>query len=431
MRLKDKVAIVTGGASGIGLATVKAFVREGATVAFWDVSPKGAAVAEELTKLGGRVSFTQVNVVDKNQVLTATEATARKFGRVDILINNAGITKDRTPFGTSPAFRIPRAEPLKIYLSWNGSLAAHGTVEANFADGATVRGSVSWREPNFEVRFQGRNIVIPALVSLKRALPANPELCIPAGNSVAELDAAAKCLISFRGTYRALAMGGLAESSVTGGIALAPLGVPADSVGTALGAWASRLASWIADRAGQTLDAEMIGDLQKVVLNAAKTGESAHDLPTVLKLLRDVMVLRQHGDAPLGTGVSASELRARFQDAESRLLAAAERIIGETAGFEATSEFAEIVRLLGSATVVESTSGGGFRAAGGGSTRLQQLVAAAKAKIGPKFAGRVSTAALNQGLGSLSARDLLNFLEEMAVYRDLVLFSGGDRKSVV
>ena len=96
MRLKDKVAIVTGGASGIGLATVKAFVHEGATVAFWDVSPKGAAVAEELTKLGGRVSFTQVNVVDKNQVLTATEATARKFGRVDILINNAGITKDRT-----------------------------------------------------------------------------------------------------------------------------------------------------------------------------------------------------------------------------------------------------------------------------------------------------------------------------------------------
>ena len=329
------------------------------------------------------------------------------------------------PFPKGPQFRIPRAEPLKIYVSLSGNIAAHGTVEATFADGATVRGSVSWREPNFEVRFQGRNIVIPALASLKRALPANPELCIPAGNSVTELDAAAKCLASFRDTYRALAMGGLAESSVTGGASLAPLGEPADPVGTALGAWASRFASWTTDRAGQTLDAQMITDLQKTVFNAGKTGESALDLPTVLKLLRDVMVLQQNRELPLGSGTAADGLRVQIQDAESRLFAAAERIVGETAGFEASPQFTEIVNLFGSATAVETAGGSGFRAAGGGSSRLQQLINATKAKIGPNFGLRVSQAAINQGLAGLSTRELLAFLEELAVYRELVVFSGG------
>ncbi len=96
MRLKDRIAIVTGGAGGIGLATVKAFVREGAAVALWDVADNGAAVAEELTKAGHRITFTKVSVTDMDQVQKAAEATAKKFGRIDILINNAGITKDRT-----------------------------------------------------------------------------------------------------------------------------------------------------------------------------------------------------------------------------------------------------------------------------------------------------------------------------------------------
>lgn len=332
---------------------------------------------------------------------------------------------DWAPFDKGPQFRIPRAEPLKVYLSWSGKVAAHGTVEATFPDGATLRGSVAWREPNFEVRFQGRNIVIPALASLKRALPADPELCLPTGNSAAELDAAAQCLVSIRDAYRALAMGGVAEVGLNAGDALAPLGEPVDAVGVALGAWAARLTSWAADRAGQTLDAEMITDLQKVVLNAATTGESAHDLPSVLKLLRDVMVLRQNRDTPLGNGGAANELRASIDDAESRLLAAAERVIEATGGFEASPEFAEVVRLLGSAAAAESPAGAGLRAAGGGSSRLQQVIAAAKAKIGPKFGGRVVLAANNQGLATLSSRELIGFLEELAVYRELITLSGG------
>jgi len=96
MRLKNKVAIVTGGAAGIGLATVQAFVKEGATVALWDVSDKGSAAADALSKEGHKVTFTRVTVTDANEVQRATEAVVKQFGRVDILINNAGITRDRT-----------------------------------------------------------------------------------------------------------------------------------------------------------------------------------------------------------------------------------------------------------------------------------------------------------------------------------------------
>lgn len=96
MRLKDKVAVITGGAAGIGQATVEAFAREGASVALWDITDKGKAVAEELSRTGSRVVFTKISVTDNDAVQKATAATVKEFGRIDILINNAGITKDRT-----------------------------------------------------------------------------------------------------------------------------------------------------------------------------------------------------------------------------------------------------------------------------------------------------------------------------------------------
>lgn len=96
MRLKDKVAVITGGAAGIGQATVEAFAREGASVALWDITEKGKTVADDLTRAGHRVVFTRVSVTDNDAVQKATAATVKEFGRIDILINNAGITKDRT-----------------------------------------------------------------------------------------------------------------------------------------------------------------------------------------------------------------------------------------------------------------------------------------------------------------------------------------------
>lgn len=96
MRLKDKIALITGGANGIGLATTERFAREGAKIILWDVSDKGNDVAVQLNKDGYEIAFNKVSVTDTVDVQRAVGEAMQQFGRIDILINNAGITRDRT-----------------------------------------------------------------------------------------------------------------------------------------------------------------------------------------------------------------------------------------------------------------------------------------------------------------------------------------------
>src|SRR5438045_8000834 len=93
-RLDGKVAAVTGGASGIGEATVRRFVAEGASVAFCDRDgERGQRVAAELETAGAKVAFTQADVGTEAACLDFISGAAQKFGGLDILINNAGIRK--------------------------------------------------------------------------------------------------------------------------------------------------------------------------------------------------------------------------------------------------------------------------------------------------------------------------------------------------
>jgi 3-oxoacyl-[acyl-carrier protein] reductase len=95
IELTDRVAIITGGAGGIGRETCFTFARAGAAVAVWDMADAaGQAIAQAITDEGGRAAFYHVNVTNHAEVLAAAEATHAHFGRIDILVNNAGITRD-------------------------------------------------------------------------------------------------------------------------------------------------------------------------------------------------------------------------------------------------------------------------------------------------------------------------------------------------
>lgn len=95
IELRDRVAIVTGAANGIGRATALAFARGGAAIAVWDrQGAAGLQLVREIEQLGGQAVFAQVNVAAQAEVEAAVATTIEHFGKIDILINNAGIVRD-------------------------------------------------------------------------------------------------------------------------------------------------------------------------------------------------------------------------------------------------------------------------------------------------------------------------------------------------
>lgn len=89
MRLKDQVAVITGGVSGIGEATAKLFIEEGAQVVVADVNdPKGEELAQELGENG---AFVYADVTKEEEVEQLIDTAISKFGKLDIMFNNAGV----------------------------------------------------------------------------------------------------------------------------------------------------------------------------------------------------------------------------------------------------------------------------------------------------------------------------------------------------
>jgi len=110
MQLAGKVALITGGASGIGRATALLFARGGAAIALADVNADaGQRVADEITQAGGRAFLEPVDVMRAADCQRLVERTIREFGRIDILFNNAGIIRRATVLDLSEADWVSRA----------------------------------------------------------------------------------------------------------------------------------------------------------------------------------------------------------------------------------------------------------------------------------------------------------------------------------
>jgi 3-oxoacyl-[acyl-carrier protein] reductase len=95
-KLEGQLVIITGGARGIGEGICKVFCNQGATVALWDVLEEGHQTADKIAKDGGKIFYQKVDVSSQESVDKAVAQIIGDHGKIDVLINNAGIIRDRS-----------------------------------------------------------------------------------------------------------------------------------------------------------------------------------------------------------------------------------------------------------------------------------------------------------------------------------------------
>ena len=125
MRLKDKVAIITGGSRGIGFATAEAFLREGAAVVIGASSPASAEKAVSKLKEqypDAKVSGISPNLSDLEDIRSAFRSVVETYGRIDILVNNAGVS-ERTAFTDYTEETFDKVMDLNVKGVFNASRA--------------------------------------------------------------------------------------------------------------------------------------------------------------------------------------------------------------------------------------------------------------------------------------------------------------------
>ncbi|MEC7118562.1 MAG: 3-hydroxyacyl-CoA dehydrogenase [Pseudomonadota bacterium] len=143
MQVQGKVAIVTGGASGLGLATVEALVSQGARVAIFDLNQAQADAV--VSRLGAAVLACAVNVADESSVHDAIEQTLAAFGQIDICVNCAGIgSASRTvgKHGAMPLESFSKVIQVNLIGTFNVTRLAAAAMQQNPADADHGRGVI-------------------------------------------------------------------------------------------------------------------------------------------------------------------------------------------------------------------------------------------------------------------------------------------------
>lgn len=119
--LTDKVAVITGGAQGLGLAMAQEFARAGARVVIGDLD--GARAREAAASLGGEAVGVACDVVDAGQVQALIDTARQRWGSLDVLVNNAGITRDAT-MRTMDEDAFDQVIAVHLKGCWNGTRLA-------------------------------------------------------------------------------------------------------------------------------------------------------------------------------------------------------------------------------------------------------------------------------------------------------------------
>lgn len=141
--LQGKVALVTGGASGIGRSTTLRFAEAGADVVVADLNVEGAeAVAKEVAALGGRAAVARVDVTDAPSISVAVELAESEFGRLDVLSCNAGLAGFPVPALDADSDEFDRIFAVNVKGVWNCARASVPALRRAGGGAITIVGSV-------------------------------------------------------------------------------------------------------------------------------------------------------------------------------------------------------------------------------------------------------------------------------------------------